>query len=98
MTKKKEFIWEHDGIEYTITKSDKEHKKLQAEFVNPKTGNVNTIHFGQDGASHYFDKTGLLPKKLNHLDKKRRELYRARHKNDKLNEPSAGLLSWHLLW
>jgi hypothetical protein len=35
---------------------------------------------------------------LNHYDKKRRDLYRSRHKNDKLNEYSPGWFSYYWLW
>jgi len=33
------------------------------------------LHFGADGMEHFKDKTGLLPKVLNHNDKTRRESY-----------------------
>ena len=36
------------------------------------------IHFGQLGYEHFFDKTGLLPKSLNHNDPERRKSYRSR--------------------
>jgi len=36
---------------------------------------------------------------LMHKDEKRRELYRARHKHDKIEDPTkAGFWSWNLLW
>ena len=62
-----------NGIEYQL--SEKKNKKLKA-YVNEKW-----VHFGGGGAGtdkiyeHFFDKTGLLPKSLNHQDEKRRELY-----------------------
>ena len=56
-----------NGIEYQL--SEKKNKKLKA-YVNEKW-----IHFGQKGYEHFFDKTGLLPKNLNHQDEKRKELY-----------------------
>ena len=102
MTKK--FIWKHDNIEYTITKSDKPDKKLKGVYINPETGLKNTLYFGatknKEGRKyqHYYDKTGILDEKLNHYDNVRRKRYRERHKNDKLNEPSSGLLSYNLLW
>ena len=40
-----------------------------------------TIHFGNlnpPANQHFFDKTGLLPKNLNHNDKKRRKNYLTR--------------------
>lgn len=96
------FNWEHDGVKYKIRISDRKDKKLMA-FYEDKKGKTKKIYFGgvKDNGTfyeHFFDKTGLLDPKLNHNDPVRRERYRKRHKNDKLNEPSAGLLSWHLLW
>jgi hypothetical protein len=77
---------------YQIELSDKPNKKLM--MVKPKK-----VYFGATGYEHYYDKTGLLPKSLNHNDTKRRDNYRARHKNDKLNDPtSAGFLSRYVLW
>ena len=93
-----EFIWKHNNITYTITKSNKPEKKLMATYVNPDTKRLNTIHFGGAGFEHYFDRTGLLDKKLNHKDPERRKRYKERHRNDNLEQPSSGLLSWHLLW
>jgi hypothetical protein len=59
-----------NGIEYML--SEQKSKKLKA-LVNGKF-----IHFGQAGYQHYFDKTGILDKSLNHLDSERRRLYLAR--------------------
>lgn len=56
-----------NNIEYQL--SEKKNKKLKA-YVNS-----SWVHFGQKGYEHFFDKTGLLPKDLNHKDEKRRELY-----------------------
>ncbi len=42
------------------------------------TVNGKIIHFGQKGYEHFFDKTGLLPKSLNHNDPERRKSYRSR--------------------
>jgi hypothetical protein len=55
---------------YSLSK-DKTHK-LSVVVEN------RTINFGNKNYSHYFDKTGLLPKNLNHLDPKRRENYLTR--------------------
>ncbi len=57
---------------YTYMRSDKKGKKLMV-IVNDKK-----IHFGADGYTHFHDKTGLLPKSLNHDDKARRQSYLAR--------------------
>ncbi len=97
MRNKKEVRWIHNNVIYTIKKSDKKDKKLVASYE--EGGKVKKIHFGATGYSHYFDKTGILPKELNHGDKERRRLYRARHEPiTDFNKPSAGLLSWSLLW
>ena len=68
--------------------------------------NGKTIHFGAAGYEHYNDKTGLLPKSLNHGDEKRRESYLARSthiklKNGKLAKDditSANYHAIHILW
>jgi uncharacterized protein YdeI (YjbR/CyaY-like superfamily) len=54
---------------YIFKKSDKPKYKLKVFYKD------KWIYFGANGYEHYFDKTGLLPKKLNHLDKERRRLY-----------------------
>jgi hypothetical protein len=87
------------GTDYSIIKAPASSpKKLSATYMNEKTGRLNTIKFGAKNYEHYFDQTGLLPLKLNHLDKDRRRNYRSRHRNDNLDRPSAGILSWYLLW
>jgi len=65
-------------------------KKLQAIFINKKTGKKKTVQFGQAGADDY-----TLTK-----DKKQREAYRKRHEKDlKTNDPlRAGHLSFYILW
>ncbi len=93
------FKWTHNGITYTITKSDKPKKKLRAVFINPTTQRQNTIYFGATGYQHFNDRTGLLPVSLNHHDKERRRLYRARHKPiTQFDKSSPSLLSYYLLW
>ena len=80
--------------------SDKAGKKLKT-FINGQW-----IYFGDPKYEHYFDRTGLLDKSLNHLDKKRRAGYRARASkivngngsltvND-INSPNYH--SFHILW
>jgi len=56
-----------DKLEFQL--SDKKDKKLKVYY------NGKWIHFGQKLYDHYFDKTGLLPKSQNHMDKERRRLY-----------------------
>ena len=57
---------------YNYEKSPLKNKKLRV-VVNGKV-----IDFGDSTAQHYFDKSGLLDKKLNHGDKKRQASYLAR--------------------
>jgi hypothetical protein len=57
---------------YNYERSDKKFKKLKV-----KVGN-RTIHFGDIRYKHFKDKTGLLPKSLNHGDKQRRKNYLTR--------------------
>jgi hypothetical protein len=91
-----------NGVKIKIELSEKKEKKLKATFVNKETGNENTIHFGDLAYQHYYDKSKLLNKSLNHKDKKRRALYRLRHYKDikdlKKYEITAGLLSMVILW
>ena len=57
---------------YNYELSTAKGKKLMV-VVNGKL-----IHFGQKGYEHFKDKTGLLPKSLNHNDPERRKSYRSR--------------------
>ena len=56
------------------------------------------ISFGDKNYQHYYDKIGHF-RSLDHNNNKRRELYRARHKNDNITDPEyAGYWSWNYLW
>ena len=81
-----------NGYDYQI--SNKKGKKLMT-VVNGKT-----INFGDLKYQHFFDKTGLLPKSLNHLDEKRRESYlkRARGLGGSTDPTSANFHSVSILW
>ena len=93
---KKGVRWLHNGIDFTIKKSDRPDKKLVALYTE---GNrVKKIYFGQTGFEHYFDKTGLLDPKLNHEDKERRRLFRARFNHQYDGKPNPLTMSWNLLW
>ena len=87
-----------NGVKVNITKSNKEFKKLRAQFKNPDSGQMNPIHFGDNRYSHYKDKTGIWKHKDTN-DPVRRRLYRERHEKDlQTSEPvTAGILSWKLL-
>jgi len=54
---------------YRFFKSEKPKKKLKVEI------NGKWVHFGQLPYEHFFDKTGLLDKSLNHGDDLRRKRY-----------------------
>ena len=74
-----------------IEPSSKKGKKFDALFTYVMDGKKKekTVSFGSAGMSDYTI----------HKDKARRELYRARHRNDNINDPmSPGALSWYLLW
>ena len=63
-----------------------------------KNGKKKLIHFGAIGYSQFFDKIGRY-RAYDHNDKKRRARYRARHRNDYINNPSfPGYWSYHYLW
>lgn len=62
---------------YTYMKSTRKGKKLMTEVDGKK------VHFGQLGYDHFFDKTGLLPKSMNHNDAKRRQNYLTRSAGQK---------------
>jgi hypothetical protein len=52
-------------------------KKLRVVF--DLHGKQHTVNFGAVGYEHYYDKTCLLPKSLNHKDAARRKQYFERH-------------------
>lgn len=81
-----------NGYDYQI--SNKKGKKLMT-VVNGKT-----INFGSIYHQHFFDKTGLLPKSLNHLDEKRRQSYLKRSKGiGNTEDPtSANFHARNILW
>lgn len=56
------------------------------------------IYFGDKRYQQYHDKIGHYSN-LDHEDKDRRQRYRNRHKNDKINDPThAGYYSYWYLW
>lgn len=57
---------------YNYSKSTRKNKKLMT-VVNGKT-----IHFGNPLYQHYKDRTGLLPKSMNHGNSDRRSNYLSR--------------------
>ena len=70
---------------FYLYKSDRKNKKFK--MVMPSYNHAH--HFGD---SRYEDLT-------THKDEVRAKRYRARHKNDKIDDVhSAGALSWYILW
>ena len=85
-----------------IQKSTRKGKKYMS-----RTPSGKLIHWGALGMAHYRDSTPLkLYSHLDHNDKKRRDRYRARHKEIKLkdgtpaykNKESPSWWSWTYLW
>jgi hypothetical protein len=89
-----------------IQKSTRVNKKYMV-----RTPKGKLIHFGAivngKPMGQFKDSTGLgLYSKYDHLDKKRRASYRARHKEIKLkngkpaylDKEQAAYYAWHLLW
>ena len=76
----------------------KGNKKYTALLKEKKTGKIKKISFGDKRYQQYEDKVLKKYSHLNHYDKKRRDLYRSRHKKDKLNEYSSGFFSYYFLW
>ncbi len=76
------------------------------DFKLRTTVNGKTIDFGRSGYEHFFDKTGLLDKKLNHNDKGRRKNYLTRsagltNKAGELTKDNPEFANYHarrILW
>ena len=81
-----------NGFDYQL--SQRKNKKLKV-FVNGKW-----LHFGDKRYDHYYDKTGLLPKSMNHKDEKRRHNYLQRAAGlGGVNDPnSANYHAMRILW
>ena len=74
---------------YILYKSSTKGKKFDVYVENPKTNRIKKVSFG---AKNYEDYTI-------HHDKDRREKYRSRHSNDRINNHLyPGFWSWHVLW
>jgi hypothetical protein len=76
--------------DYYLEKSNRKDKKYMVSFINKKTGRINTIHFGQAGASDL----------LQHKDEERKKRYINRHKaNEDWSDLSkSGTWSRFILW
>jgi hypothetical protein len=82
-----------DGKVYTISKSRRKNKKYDVY----SEGRYITS-FGHTGYQHYRDQIGYY-RDLDHNSRIRRELYRVRHRNTNIRDPSSSAYwSWHYLW
>lgn len=76
------------------------HKKYDVFLINKQTRKIYKLSFGDKRYEQFKDSTGLgLYSKLNHGDKRRRSLYRKRHRNT--YDPkyySPAYFSWRYLW
>ena len=81
-------------------RSNTKNKMYDAVLQSRTTGKKYRVPFGDSRYQNYRDKTGLdLYPQLIHGDKKRRILYRARHKKDiKEGFYSPGWFSYFQLW
>lgn len=74
--------------------SKRQYKKYDVYDLN----NNYITSFGDNRYEQYKDKIGFYSSK-DHNDKKRRDAYRSRHKNDNIDNPDyAGYWSWNYLW
>lgn len=78
-------------------KSHTKGKKYDA-IVLTDTGKEKRVPFGAIGYQQYKDKALGLYSKLDHLDKKRRDNYRNRHRGENLKKFSPGYFAWKYLW
>jgi len=74
---------------FTLQDGTAKGKRYKATFYDEDGKKIKTAQFGSSSHENFTI----------HRDKQRRELYRKRHANDKIDEPmTAGALSWFLLW
>lgn len=78
---------------YTYELSDRKNKKLKTIVKGGKE-----VHFGDKRFQHFFDKTGLLDKKLNHGDEDRRKNYLTRSKPLGNDPTSSNYHARKILW
>ena len=79
--------------EYIIKVSNRRNKKYDVY----KNGSY-MVSFCDKRYQHYHDKFKNYSN-LDHNDEKRRKAYRARHKNDRINDPDyAGYWAYNFLW
>jgi hypothetical protein len=76
----------------------KGYKKYTAVLEDKKSKKIIHIAFGDKRYEQYKDNVLGLYSHLDHNDIKRKNNYRTRHKQDKLNEYSSGYFSYYYLW
>ena len=80
-------------------KSNTKGKKYDAILFDKISKRRQTIPFGSNIHDQYYDSTGLgLYKRLNHLDRKRRASYLARHADTMKKKYSPSWFSAKYLW
>ncbi len=92
---------QYSPLEYTFKefqKSKTKHKKYDAILINKNTKRTVKISFGDSRYEQYKDRALGIYSHKDHLDIKRRRLYRERHKGEDKTKYSAGYFAWHYLW
>lgn len=87
--------------DYRFVKFEKSHlpsKKYNAILEHKTTKRQKRVPFGAKGYEQYKDKALGLYKSVDHLNAKRRQLYRNRHRGEELFKFSSGYFAWKYLW
>ena len=87
--------------EYTFIRFERSHiptKKYNAVLENKATGLLVTVPFGATGYAQYKDRALGVYSSIDHMDKKRRASYRARHSGDINLAYSPSWFSLKYLW
>jgi hypothetical protein len=80
-------------------KSWKLEKKYVAILYNKKTNKLKHVHFGASNYQQYKDTTGLnVWSHMDHLDNKRRKLFKQRFASSAKTKYSAGWFAYYYLW
>jgi hypothetical protein len=86
---------------YTFKGFQRSHlkeKKYDAILENKKTKQKKLVPFGDKKYEQYKDKALGLYKNKDHLDPKRRRLYRERHEGEDQAKYSSGYFAYKYLW
>lgn len=82
---------------YEFYTSHKKNKKYDVYKNGRYLTSFGAIKENGEPYEQYYDKIGLYSI-YNHLDKKRKELYKNRHKKDIGKKESAGWFAFNYLW